>query len=349
MHSYWRLQPGSLGGVKLVISLLLGTFWINPLTAGQIRVKPVKVDGKLHEGKDISAMEQVGQWLYVVADEGRDLQRLSGDASSGFGQPTSYGLMDGKHRKKPSKGAEFDLEAMAYDGKRSLYVVGSHSAKRRQLQGRQTKSAKANLNHFAQVHAEKARRVLFRIALDAQGLPKGKPEKISLWKAISGNPLLKPFTRIPSKENGVDIEGLAVAGDTLYVGFRGPVLRDNWVPVLVGRFADMEKRSRIKFVRLDGLGIRSMVSLGKQGFLILAGPVGSGPGGFHLYHWDGKDQLPAKDGERGLVRRLAEVPAKRGHKPEAMTLVSRQGKRLQLLLAFDGARNGAMRRLKLNL
>ena len=158
----------------------------------------------------------------------------------------------------------------------------------------------------------------------------------------------QPFTRIPSKENGIDIEGLAVAEDTLYVGFRGPVLRGNYVPVLVGRFSDLSSRGKLKFVRLGGLGIRSMLSVGKQGFLILAGPVGDGPGGYHLYHWDGRSQLPAK-GERGRVRHLGEIPVRKGDKPEGMTLVSRQGESLQLLLAFDGAKNGGLALLEVNL
>lgn len=349
MHGDWRQSKGSWGRVHLLVCLLLGGIWADTQAAGKMSLKPLKVSGSLYEERDISAMELVGKWLYVAADEGRDLQRLSGDASAGFRQPMSFSLKDGKSQKQPSKGDEFDLEAMAYDGKQRLYVIGSHSAKRAQLDGRKSKSLKATRKHLASVQTEPARRVLFRVPLDAEGRPDGRPEKVSLWKAINGYPLLKPFTRIPSKENGIDIEGLAVAGDRLYVGFRGPVLRDNWVPVLVGRFEEMDKGSRIKFIRLDGLGIRSMLSLGRQGFLILAGPVGEGPGGFHLYHWDGKDQLPAKDGERGKVRHLGEVPVNPGYKPEAMTLVSQQGRRLQLLLAFDGANKGAMSLLELGL
>ena len=31
--------------------------------------------------------------------------------------------------------------------------------------------------------------------------------------------------RLPSKDNGLDIEGLAVLGNRVYLGLRGPVLR----------------------------------------------------------------------------------------------------------------------------
>ena len=39
---------------------------------------------------------------------------------------------------------------------------------------------------------------------------------------IAKSDVLAPFTRLPAKENGVDIEGIAVRDDLLYVGFRGP-------------------------------------------------------------------------------------------------------------------------------
>lgn len=348
MQSDKRMASAACESWRSAFCLFLGLCWASASLAGQISVKPVKLKGKLHEDRDISAIEQVGEWLYVAADEGRDLQRLKGSAGSGYAQASFIGLKDGKLKKHPSEGDEFDLEAMAYDGERSLYMVGSHSAKRQRLKGRERVSADTNIKYLASIQSEKARRVLYRLRLDPQGLPMGKAEKISLWKAINDSPLLKPFTRIPSKENGIDIEGLAVAGDTLYVGFRGPVLRENYVPVLVGRFNDLSSRGKLKFVRLGGLGIRSMLSLGKQGFLILAGPVGDGPGGFHLYHWNGRDQLPAK-GDRGRVSHLGEISVREGDKPEGMTLVSQQGKRLQLLIAFDGAKNGALSLLKVNL
>ena len=39
------------------------------------------------------------------------------------------------------------------------------------------------------------------------------------------------FTGIPGKDNGLDIEGLAVKADRVYVGLRGPVLR-GWASIL---------------------------------------------------------------------------------------------------------------------
>ena len=54
----------------------------------------------------------------------------------------------------------------------------------------------------------------------------------SLRDLIATHPVLEPFSDVANKENGVDIEGLAAFDDNLFVGFRGPVLRQNYVPVL---------------------------------------------------------------------------------------------------------------------
>ncbi len=337
------------GSLRACLSLfLLFSMPVSTLcAAGLIPAEAVQVTGSLFADRDISAIEQVAGSLFVAADEGRDLQRLSGSPVAGYRLQASYGLNHGKPVKKPSKGDEYDIEAMAFDGERQLYLIGSHSAKRSVLDKQTGGTREESLKQLDAIRSEKARRVLLRLSLDQEGNPQGKPETISLWKPISRSSILKPFTNLPSKENGIDIEGLAFAGGLLYVGFRGPVLRDNWVPVLVGDFDSFERRHELKFIRLDGLGIRSMIALGQRGFLILAGPVGDGPGGYHLYLWDGRDQLPGRDGEGGKVRHLGELAVADGYKGEAMTLISRQGNRIELLIAFDGAKNGALRRFKL--
>ena len=211
------------------------------VAAGLSPGQPVKVTGELFADRDISAIEQVGESLYVAADEGRDLQRLSGSPGPGYRLQGSYALKDGKSLDRPSKGDEFDVEAMAFDGERHLYVIGSHSAKRPLLETGAKASRRENLARLETIHPEKARRVLLRLTLDQEGNPQGRAETTSLWKSITRSPILKPFSKLPSKENGIDIEGLAFADGRLYVGFRGPVLRDNWVPVLVGTFEGFEK------------------------------------------------------------------------------------------------------------
>jgi hypothetical protein len=133
-------------------------------------------------------------------------------------------------------------------------------------------------------------------------------EATSLGPILDADKVLGLFRDIPSKENGVDIEGIAVDGDDLYAGFRGPVLRGNFTPVLRFRFANPSTATELLFVDLGGLGIRDLTKV-RGGFLILAGPVGDGPGGYHLFFWDGRDCLPGlrTAGARGRVRPIGEV------------------------------------------
>ncbi len=64
----------------------------------------------------------------------------------------------------------------------------------------------------------------------------GPIERTSLRATIDSDLVLRPFANLPSKANGVEAQGLAVEGDDIYVGFRSPVLRDNFVPVMRTRF-----------------------------------------------------------------------------------------------------------------
>jgi Protein of unknown function (DUF3616) len=91
---------------------------------------------------------------------------------------------------------------------------------------------------------------------------------------LKGDKILGPFTKIPSKENGTDIEGIAVKDETLFLGFRGPVRRENFVPVMVLQL-DRPEDYELRFVNLDGHGIRDITAV-ENGFLIIGGPVGDG-------------------------------------------------------------------------
>lgn len=54
----------------------------------------------------------------------------------------------------------------------------------------------------------------------------------------------------------MDIEGLAVRDGYLYVGFRGPILRENWVPVLKCQFATPITEAELMYVNLNRQGFR---------------------------------------------------------------------------------------------
>ena len=79
-----------------------------------------------------------------------------------------------------------------------------------------------------------------------------------LTKALKDDPHIGPFVPrlsngkmvgIPSKDNGLDVEGLAVSGDRAFLGLRGPVLR-GWTVVLELQMADFSSG----LFRLESLG-----------------------------------------------------------------------------------------------
>ena len=54
---------------------------------------------------------------------------------------------------------------------------------------------------------------------------KGDAQANLLTRALADDPHFGPYLAIPGKDNGFDIEGLAVDGRQLLLGLRGPVLR----------------------------------------------------------------------------------------------------------------------------
>ena len=113
----------------------------------------------------------------------------------------------------------------------------------------------------------------------------------TLRSVIAGKTALQPFAQIPCKENGVDIEGLAVRDGLLRVGFRGPVYQRGFVPVLTCTFANPVTAADTLYLNLGGRGIRDLERV-EGGFLVLAGPVSDVPVSFQLYFWDGTDCVP---------------------------------------------------------
>ena len=140
----------------------------------------------------------------------------------------------------------------------------------------------------------------------------------------------------------IDIEGIAIHKQQLYIGFRGPVLRENWVPVLKCRFAKPVTEAELVYVHLDGLGFRDITRV-ENGFLILAGPVGDGPGLYQVYFWDGEDCLPGVRtvGKIGRIEFLRVIPTDEDAKAEGLTLLKESSSDYEVGIVFDGLKNGS--------
>jgi hypothetical protein len=107
-----------------------------------------------------------------------------------------------------------------------------------------------------------------------------------LMEVLADDPHLGFFVtaKIPGKDNGFDIEGIAVYQDRIFLGLRGPVLR-GWAVILeievellqtglltLKPIAETGQCYKKHFVFLNGLGIRDLHLVGED-LLILAGPT----------------------------------------------------------------------------
>lgn len=231
---------------------------------------------------------------------------------------------------------ELDIEGLAWQAP-YLYAIGSHAKKRKKIKPKAANQK--NLKRLTPIYNEPARNQLFRIQLDHQ-LKVRQIESLSLMPIITSFPLLKPFTALPGKENGIDIEGIAVRGKQLYIGFRGPVLRGNFVPILKLTFSDQKfgiHAPKLKLVNLEGLGIRDMIAF-EETLYLLSGPINDLPDVYHIHAWNGKTQWDA-------LPRLRTLNQSSG-KPEAL-VVTRQSKHSKLLfwIGQDGLKNGGIQSL----
>ncbi len=239
------------------------------------------------------------------------------------------------------KWLELDAESVAYaDG--AFYVLGSHGRPRHQG------GAKLAENDARAT----ASRYLFRVTFDTRAVdPDGHlagPVEIRvstlLAKLIADQDKLKPALDRALEENGLTIEGVAVRGETLHVGMRGPVLDDGKAAVLSVPLATLfdSRQEPAQLAALDlgqRRGIRDLVPFDK-GLLVLAGPVNDpkddlvADGDYSVFWWDGEAAL----------ERLDDLPSFGAKvKPEGLLPLDRRGDKLRVLLVFDGPDEGQPR------
>lgn len=287
-------------------------------------VRPVVLRDGIDAAMDLSGAVLVGDFLVLGADEGHRMYILRPANRGGEGWSLHRSLALAKQDE------EADIEAITYGGG-YLYLVGSHACRRRRI--KPELSVRRNCTRMLEIERQPTRNRLYRVAFDTLSGELGEPEWIDLSKRLRKDPLLQPFVGIPSKENGVDIEGMAFRDGLLWLGFRGPVLRDNYVPVMLFSF-DKPKRSSLRLVRLDGQGIRDMAAL-DEGFLILSGPVNDAPGPFCLWWWDGLDQIPGRDHVVRQTTLLGTVSSPRGAKAEGLALLAQDARRVEVMVVYD--------------
>ena len=303
-----------------------------------------------HVRDGLSSVLLTGDNLWMSCDERTTIERLRRTGPRAFGEHHSYPLAD--FLDLPADEAvEIDIEGLA-EANHYLWLVGSHSLKRKQPDEDDTDTAK-QIAKLAKAKADPNRYLLARVPLlrnaatgeyelhktaphptdpgqtlrAAQLHGNGKTNE--LLDALAQDPHLQAFIGIPGKDNGLDIEGLAVAPTgQLFVGLRGPVLR-GWAVVLELRLEEdkhgrlrlgkvpgaTETRYKKHFLDLGGMGLRELRLHGSD-LLVLAGPTMDLDGTIAVYRWPNATKQPTDSliGRKQL-RRLFDVP--HGHGPTA--------------------------------
>lgn len=288
-------------------------------------VHKIQFKGNVKENEDISAIALVKGGMFIGADEEGSIQFLSRQSDQ---------LYEVKGTTVLVEDGEVDIEAMT-TGPNSLYVLGSHSYKRKTVKA--DKKHSKNRKRLTEVKAEPSRDAVFKLTIGEKGAAK-VVKKVSLRGLLNNDKYLRLFSSIPSKENGIDIEGLAYHDGQLYAGFRGPVLRGNYAPVLIFNFDKIDDYE-IRFVNLNGYGIRDIQRV-KDGFLVLSGPVGDAPEPGKLYFWDGKDGVAGKDHPVAAPKFLGLIPGAPGSKAEGLAVQGETAGSYNVIIVYDSAKNG---------
>lgn len=355
---------------------------MKPTRTVELEFHPERDDlGKGKELRDgLSVALQIGDTLWVASDESISLERLSRIKGGNTGnyrygrQHQQFSLADYLRLpvappKDPADLHEVDVEGLDYaDG--YLWLVGSHSLKRKKPTPQE--GAQEARKQLAKVSTDGNRYLLARIPVvagdgsytlakeDTQKEKKrraaqlhGNAQGNDLTEALRGDKHLGSFLALPGKDNGFDIEGLAVAGARLFLGLRGPVLR-GWAVILEVELKQDNKQPatlRLKpigpkqrlyrkhFLQLGGLGIRDVCAQGAD-LLILAGPTMELDGPVTLFRWPGGT---APKGEcvvlADALQRVLDVPYGQGvDHAEGMTLFAPDGGTARsLLVVYDSA------------
>lgn len=305
--------------------------------------------------QNLSAAVCSGGTLFLGSDEGAALERLIWDGTrwTGHSRIPLGELLDLTSEE------EADIEGLAEDDG-WLWVLGSHARTRPKIRRDQGDRIDAAL--FCNLQDTRPRCLLARLPLvrDANlsgalsvvaedgvrraGMLRQTKKGNALTKAMSKDPLIRPFTQIAAKEGGVDLEGIAVAGTRVALGMRGPVVRTYAVllEMEIGAKGSgalkLMQPPRKRLLDLDGLGIRDLKRV-RDDLLILAGPTTGLDGPCAVYRWPGWLHDGAEDDDTVCLhrpKRILDLPFGRGEEhPEGLALL-KDGESHHLLVVSDG-------------
>jgi hypothetical protein len=373
------LSTNKIAATAVICRLLVSMLFISPISAfggtppvaekiEAWQLQSLPTDASEHLNISAVTMNEDNTLLVIGADEVSHIQILKRSAEAKFT------LIDDGNFALASDETELDIEGIARN-RSYTWVIGSHSMSRKsmlsleKLKKKQSSGEKLseNYNHerIATVAVEPTREWLYRLEIDNDGsVGTDSIRRGSLRDIFANHPVLGRFQNIPAKENGVDIEGLAVIADDdpkqtrLFVGLRGPLLRGPLAVVLDvsakeakaddGRSILKIKLEETHYLSLGGRGVRGMSEMqnNKDGYLILAGPVGGEPTSYMLYHWNGEDSVPEINTPNVIrnVTKLCRIPAPEEEsraKAEGVHFLLEEGGIVKFVIVYDSAINGA--------
>jgi hypothetical protein len=239
---------------------------------------------------------------------------------------------------------DLDGEGVAYAAP-YFYVVGSHGCGR--------SKGKFRLSSF----------ILARVRVDRQGQPvdrAGRPlARENVAQAVETTYRVSDLLQRAGKaaeffgkdlesSNGLNIEGVAVEGDTIWFGLRGPVRNNKSAYLVSGDIADLfkagNKRSKAKPdvvpIELDGSGIRDLAPLPDKRLLVVAGAAHGPEVPFKLFVVDPANGKVTPLGPLVTVTQQVDGEMKTG-KAEGVTVLDMTGDKAQIVVLFDSLPNGA--------
>jgi hypothetical protein len=272
--------------------------------------------------ENISGVSVHADLLWTVSDELRTLECLARGAN-GYTLLHQTNLDDVLPDLPGDAGDELDLEAIdVVDG--TVWICGSHCRVRKKP------DTEGIIN--PKLRTRTSRHVLAALETDGAGritsgaaIPFEGPG--SLREVLADDPYLRPFIDLPSKENGLDIEGMVATPGGVLLGLRGPLVDNAAVVVRLGLDGLAIERANLSFLDLGGLAIRDLARA-PGGLLVLAGPVSDARGPFRLYYWSG-----ASGSSTQVPKLVWEWPAGL-EKPEGICVIEEAG-RVKLLVVYD--------------
>ncbi len=344
-----------------------------PATPRRVLLDFGDVTTPLSGGKDVrdgvSVAVRVGPNLFLATDEGAGLMRMT-VGQDRFREDGAFPLSEFLDLPGGAED-EVDVEGMEFRDP-YLWITGSHGVKRRKPDPDADDPAK-EIARLAKTEDEPNRYLLARVPLSRDPATgtytpvrscadpadpertltaarvKGDGRRSQLMRSLADDPHLSPFMGLPGKDNGFDVEGLTVAGDRVFLGLRGPVLR-GWAVVLEVEPAETDDPSLLKlkkigpdgrryrkhFLDLGGLGIREISTDGPD-LLLLAGPTLALSGPTVLVRWKGGAAPEGESlvtGER--LEKVMHVPHGDGvDHAEGITLFRAPGRDTAVLVVYD--------------